>query len=68
MLWQVIALLKPENVKTTYVYSAFTVNSFLIWFLVYRSYKKNANMSTTVYPAYVLFVIRQLLRLADIDD
>ena len=68
MFWQTVSLIMAKDLITIYLNSAFMLISFLIWYLVYRSYKKNAHMATTVYPAYIIFVIRQLLRLADFDN
>ena len=57
-----------KNIITKYLNSIYMVISFFIWFLIYKSYKKNAKMSMTVYPAYIILVIRVVLRMADFDN
>ena len=46
------------------VYCAFTIPTM---FLVCLSFKKNYQFKNTLYPAFVLMLFRQLIRLADIE-
>ena len=66
MLWQTRSLIMPANPGTIPINIVYMIFTSLIWFLLYRSYKPNATMSTTVYPAYIIFVIRQLARIVEI--
>ena len=43
------------------------VNTFFIAFLLWLSIKKRISTSYTVYPAFVLFILRATLRIADIE-
>ena len=43
------------------------VNTFFIAFLLWLSIKKKISTSYTVYPAFVLFILRATLRIADIE-
>jgi hypothetical protein len=58
----------PDNPMVIPINIAYMLISTFIWFLLFRSYKPNATMSTTVYPAYIIFVLRQLARIIEIAN
>ena len=46
----------------------YTLNTVLNMMLVYISYNKKASFTFTLYPAYILFCLRQIIRLIDFEQ
>jgi hypothetical protein len=61
-------MIAPRNKEELYVNICYTFNSFLFLLLIYRSYKPNASMAKTLYPAFILTLIRLTIRLIDFEN
>ena len=65
VFFQIGALMKPYSVRHLYVNLAYMLNSLIVYILIYRSYK---NIGYNVYFACILMMIRQAIRIADIEE
>ena len=57
--------LSPIHLKMNIAYS---VNTVLTSVLTYQSYKENVKIVFTLYPAFILFMIRMIIRVFDIES
>ena len=68
MLFQTKAMIAFRSKEELYVNIGYTLNSFLVVFLVYSSYNFNASMAKTLYLAWILTLVRISIRIIDLEN
>jgi hypothetical protein len=44
------------------------MNTLLISGLIYRNYNLNSSVQTSLFPAYILTAVRQIIRIIDLEQ
>jgi hypothetical protein len=65
---QVKVLLNPKSTLEIQKNVAYSINTIVQVLLILRSFKKNVSPSTTLYPAFILLLIRMIFKLVDMNQ
>ena len=62
--WQLKAIINPFSQRHMNVNLAYMVNTFVVFVLIYRSYKA---LSLNVYISCIIMMVRQGIRILDLE-
>jgi hypothetical protein len=60
-------LIKPKNDFHFWVNVIYSPHTMLSVYLVRKSYRKNESFATTIYPGFIMIIVRMPIRVADFE-
>ena len=68
MLYQTKALVAFRSREELCMNTGYMIITLVNFFLIFRSYKLNVSMETTVYPSFIFLLLRNLIRVLDLEN